>query len=68
MKYLTICIDFDKVNEQSGTRFDGSEDTLTYIQNVLGWLKTHNKNYTQKQYIAIEELNDIFSFAECVNR
>ena len=67
MNYMTVQFDLDKTNEISGTRFDGSDDTLEYIQNALEWLKAHNKNYTQKQYWAISELCDIFEFAKRVH-
>lgn len=66
MCYMTICIDLDKVNKESCTRFDGTEDTLAHIQNVLGYLKAHNKNYTQKQYWLIDELHSIFNHADIV--
>ena len=66
LNYMTVCFDIDKVNKESCTRFDGTEKTLEYIQNVLAYLKTHNKNYTQTQYVVIDELYTIFNHAELI--
>ena len=65
-------IDFEKIKKW--TNVDFTQDTLKeqdkekylfdYIKNSLEYLKTHNKNYNQKQYWAIMELADIFDCIE----
>lgn len=61
-------IDFEKIKKW--TDIDFTQDTLketclfNYIKDSLEYLKTHNKNYNQKQYWAIMELADIFDCIE----
>ena len=64
---IEIEIDLEEIKEKTGRAFDDKEDLYYYIERVLTYLYTHNKNYTNKQYCMIEELKDIFSAAEIQN-
>lgn len=38
------------------------DDFLQAIKDNLSYLESHNKNYTNKQYYLIQDLQDIFKF------
>ena len=47
-----------------GVEFKNKNDYIQYMQNLLEFLETHNKNYTQKQYYKILELKEIINNIE----
>lgn len=58
-----MIINFNKIEELTGRRFDNSEQLYFYIQYVIEFLKVHNKNYTKKQY---EKIDELFDFVRCI--
>lgn len=58
-------INSEKLKKLQGLNFNKIDDNLLfYIQGILYFLKTHNKNYTKKQYEKIYMLYDIFDCVE----
>ena len=58
-------INSEKLKKLQGLNFNKIDDNLLfYIQGTLYFLKTHNKNYTKKQYEKICMLYDIFDCVE----
>ena len=64
---IKIEVDLEQIERDTGRRFDEKEDLYYYMERVLTYLSTHNKNYTNKQYYMIEELKDIFNAAKMQN-
>lgn len=62
-------IDFNKqkILNNIGIEFTDSKDYILYIQNLLEYLESNNKNYTKRQYFKILELKEIFDNLEVVN-
>lgn len=52
-------IDFEKIERNTGRKFDNIEQLYFYLVYVLDFLKVHNKNYNKKQYEKIDELWEI---------
>lgn len=52
-------IDFNKIEQSTGRKFDNAEQLYFYVKYVIEFLKVNNKNYTKKQYYKIDELFDI---------
>lgn len=48
--------DRDKLQEMTGIDLDTDKDIFILMQHTIGWLKDHNKNYTNAQYGRIEDL------------
>lgn len=57
-------INFNKINESTGLGIFRESTLILYIKSQLNYLESHNKNYTKKQYIIIEELKEIFKNIE----
>lgn len=53
-------IDFDKIESHTGQKFENVEQLYFYVSYILDFLKSHNKNYTKKQYEKIDELFEYF--------
>ena len=56
-------IDYQKIADLTGCSFDNAADVLYYLQSRIGYLATHNKNLTNKQYYAV---CDIESILKCI--
>jgi len=63
-----MIINQDKMRELYGIgdeRIDYSEnDVIRLIKNRVEWLSTHNKNYTQAQWIYIQDIQDMLDAIE----
>jgi hypothetical protein len=53
-------INFEEINTNTGLGIFRKSTLLNYIKSQLEYLEAHNKNYTNKQYNAIETLKTIF--------
>lgn len=62
-----IKIDFQKLEQCTGLKFNNPQDLLYYFSAMLYFLNTHNKNYTKEQEHKISDLNDLFDCMEVVN-
>lgn len=62
-----IEIDIEKLKNDCGILYSGSDDLIWYIQQLLYYLNTHNKNYTKDQQYKINLLTDIFECVEGLN-
>lgn len=62
-----IKIDFQKLEQRTGLKFNNPQDLLYYFSAMLYFLNTHNKNYTKEQERKISDLNDLFDCMEAVN-
>lgn len=56
-----MIIDYDKIADQTGLHFDNAADMLYYLQSRVGYIATHNKNLTNKQYSAICDIENILN-------
>ena len=54
-------IDYKKIAETTGLQFENAEDMLYYLQSRIGYLATHNKNLTNKQYHAVCDIENILN-------
>ena len=52
-------IDFEKIERETGRKFESIEDLLNFVQRQLYNLAHDNKNHKVGQYSKICELNDI---------
>lgn len=59
-----IKIDYKKLEESTGLKFDNPEDVIYYFSAMLHYLNTHNKNYNKEQERKISDLNDLFACIE----
>ena len=50
---------YEKLLKNTGCSFGSWDDLLYYLDNLLDYLTTHNKNYTKEQYNKIVLINDI---------
>lgn len=57
-------INFEQIEKLTGLHFDSTEQLYFYVLHHLEYLKTHNKNYTKKQYNNINDLFDIIHSIE----
>ena len=57
-----------KINLKSvnklGYDFKSSDEMFEHLKSLLGYLESHNKNYTNKQYNGIQEVKDIIDTIE----
>lgn len=58
---MQLKIDYDKIANQTGLRFDDAADILYYLQSRIEYLATHNKNLTGKQYYAVCDIESILN-------
>ena len=49
-------INIEKLKELTGIPYTSKENLIFYMQGLLYFLKTHNKNYTSEQLRQIETL------------
>lgn len=47
-----------------GLNFDSIQDAIFYLESLLEWLKSHNKNYNQEQYYKILDCLEIVKSME----
>ena len=63
MKEIKIYLDLEKIEEETGRKFDVegeySDNFLQWIEHLAYWIATHNKNYTKEQEYKTTELHDI---------
>jgi len=52
-------IDFERIERETGRKFESAEELLGFVQRQLYNLAHDNKNYKVGQYSKICELNDI---------
>lgn len=52
-------IDYEKIANLTGLHFGNEADLLYYLRSRVGYLATHNKNLTNKQYYAICDIESI---------
>jgi hypothetical protein len=57
-------INNEKLLSDTGLQFESSQDAINYLQSLLYYLITHNKNYTIKQYQFILDINYIIDAME----
>lgn len=58
-----MIIDYQKLANLTGLQFDSAADMLDFLRRRIGYLATHNKNLTNKQYYAV---CDIESILQCI--
>lgn len=58
-------INIEKLKKLTGIPYTSKENLIFYMQGLLYFLKTHNKNYTNEQMREIETLYDILDCVEC---
>lgn len=61
---MTIKIDKETINKNTGIIFYDNENYIYYMQRLIYDLYTHNKNYTKKQYYKILDLYEILNNLE----
>lgn len=54
----------DKLIEETGLCFDSLEDAILYFQNAIEFLASHNKNYNNRQYNIICDIQAFFNSFE----
>lgn len=54
-------IDYKKIADLTGLHFESAVDMLCYLQSQIGYLATHNKNLTNKQYSAVRDIESILN-------
>lgn len=62
-----LIINNEKLKRFQGIEWKGEhaiEDCLYYLQGLVYFLKTHNKNYTNEQYNKIDTISDILDCLE----
>ena len=47
-----------------GLNFETGQDAIFYLQSLLEWLESHNKNYNQEQYYKILDCLEIVKSME----
>lgn len=52
-------INFEKIEQATGRKFDNTEQLYFYIQYIAEFLKVNNQNYTQKQQEKVDQLFEI---------
>ena len=52
-------IDYKKIHYETGLTFDTEEEAIYYMQTLIDYLCTHNKNYTKQQDRRINDLRSI---------
>lgn len=60
-----MVINQNKMRELYGVRADYTDkEVIELIKKRVGWLATHNKNYTQAQWIYIQDVQDMLDAIE----
>jgi hypothetical protein len=59
-----MIFNYEKLLKNTGCSFNDWNDLLYYLNNLLDYLTTHNKNYTKEQYNKIILINDIIKSLE----
>ena len=54
-----MTFNYEKLLKKTGCSFNDWNDLLYYLNNILEYLTTHNKNYTKEQYNKIVLIHDI---------
>ena len=57
---MKIRINYNEINAQTNAGITRPDALLHYINGLIDYLYTHNKNYNKTQYYKIEELKIIF--------
>lgn len=58
MDSIKLAINHEKLAER-GLSFDDWSDIYLYVQSLVEWLESHNKNYNKEQYHRICTLKEI---------
>ena len=64
---IKMDIDTEKLKNDCGLIYCGSDNLIFYIKYLLYYLNTHNKNYTKEQECKINLLTDIIKCMEGLN-
>ena len=57
-------INFEKLKTKQGVNFDKDEQqAIFYLEHLIDYLKTHNKNLTKEQFYKIDFICD---FIDCL--
>lgn len=56
-------IDYKKIHYETGLSFNSPEEAIYYMQTLIDYLCTHNKNYTKQQE---QRINDLRSILYCI--
>lgn len=56
-----IKINFEKINKTTSLGLLRESAVISYLQNKIEFLATHNKNYNKKQYETILEMQEIIN-------
>jgi esterase/lipase superfamily enzyme len=59
-----MILNYEKLLKETGCSFNSYDDILYYLNSLLDYLTTHNKNYTKEQYHKINLINDIIKCLE----
>lgn len=60
-----IKVDYKEIELLTGCKFENDIDMILYLQNIIYWIATHNKNYTKEQYnkiIIVKDILESFKF------
>jgi len=52
-------VDYNRIKKNTGLEFESFSDLYYYIEHHIGYLMTHNKNYTKEQMYKISDLYEI---------
>lgn len=61
-------VNFEKIEQNTGLKFENLEQLYFRVLYDLEFLKVHNKNYTKKQYEKIDELFEYIRAVEFTER
>ncbi len=56
-----MIFDLNKLKDDTGLDFKDNNEVINYLKDLLYYLNTHNKNYTQKQEFYIYDINNIIN-------
>lgn len=63
MDEIKLAINHEKL-AACGFSFESWSDMYLYVQSLVEWLESHNKNYTKEQYHRISSLKEIL---DCID-
>lgn len=63
MDEIKLAINYEKL-AACGFSFESWSDMCLYVQSLVEWLESHNKNYTKEQYHRISSLKEIL---DCID-
>lgn len=57
-------INFEKIEKETGCKFETEKDLRIYLSSLIDYLSSHNKNYTKEQHHKMQTIKDIFDCME----